>query len=518
MKTIKLFVLIIILFSVISQKSYSQNCNCLNGWSYRAPIVITNPNATVFSAFEVKDTINTLALVTAGKMKADGGDIRITDSLCNPIGYWVESGINTATTIIWYRILNLPASSYRTVYMYYGNSSATTLSSQFATFKFFEGFDGNTLQKFTQPCGTGTVAVSGGNANFSWASEKIIMSDTLFPLTEVYTAEMNVTASTGNWPVLSWVKNDANQRGYGILLQNSTNLVRIGKSGQSTNACQGQNFTVQSTITTSVGLWSTTWVATGDIRATFPGVAPMTTTDNEHPRDAGLRLCIGAISTGAGTLTVDWVRARRWAANPPTGLLNTGLEASAPLAPSGTTVSVLNSTTLKVDWVDNATNEDKYFIERSTNGGTNWSLRDSVNAGIETYTDNGLTQNTQYCYRVYGKNCVGVSANSPQACGTTSLTGLSNNNEIPKVFNLYQNYPNPFNPVTNIKFDIPKGSNVKITIYDALGRIVKEIVNSHLEAGAYSADWNASSYASGIYFYRIEAGDYVKEMKMVLVK
>jgi hypothetical protein len=72
--------------------------------------------------------------------------------------------------------------------------------------------------------------------------------------------------------------------------------------------------------------------------------------------------------------------------------------------------------------------------------------------------------------------------------------------------------------VTNIKFDIPKPSFVNITIYDVQGRQGTELVNRYMNAGSYSADWNASNYASGIYFYRIEAGDYKAEMKMVLIK
>nr|HMT13009.1 T9SS type A sorting domain-containing protein [Ignavibacteria bacterium] len=187
--------------------------------------------------------------------------------------------------------------------------------------------------------------------------------------------------------------------------------------------------------------------------------------------------------------------------------------------PAGPSVTVLGSASLRFNWIDSSSNEDKFMIERSTNGGTNWVIRDSVAAGVVQYTDNGLTQNTQYCYRVFAKNCMGASAPTTQVCGTTTFVGVSQTGaEIPKVFNLYQNYPNPFNPVTNIKFDIPRESFVKITIYDALGRIVRDIVNQNMQPGSYSIDWNASSNASGIYFYRIQAGDYVNEMKMVLVK
>ncbi|MCI0716843.1 MAG: PKD domain-containing protein, partial [Chlorobi bacterium] len=95
--------------------------------------------------------------------------------------------------------------------------------------------------------------------------------------------------------------------------------------------------------------------------------------------------------------------------------------------------------------------------------------------------------------------------------------------EVPAKFALYNNYPNPFNPVTKIKFDVPslsaaKGLLVKLIIYDILGRETAVLVNQNLKAGKYEADWDASDYPSGIYFYSISAGDYNETRKMVLVK
>ena len=107
---------------------------------------------------------------------------------------------------------------------------------------------------------------------------------------------------------------------------------------------------------------------------------------------------------------------------------------------------------------------------------------------------------------------------------TTAITGLSqNNSEIPAEFKLYNNYPNPFNPNTLISFDIPKASNVKLTIFNVLGEAVNTAVNEELTPGKYSFTWNASDMASGLYIYRLEAGGndgekFVKTFKMVLVK
>ena len=105
--------------------------------------------------------------------------------------------------------------------------------------------------------------------------------------------------------------------------------------------------------------------------------------------------------------------------------------------------------------------------------------------------------------------------------GDTS-SSLSNigiiNQETPSIFSLSQNYPNPFNPSTKIKFDIPKGSLVKLKVYDILGREVAVLVNEKLTAGIYEYDWNASALPSGVYFYRLEAGDFIETKRMVLVK
>jgi hypothetical protein len=92
------------------------------------------------------------------------------------------------------------------------------------------------------------------------------------------------------------------------------------------------------------------------------------------------------------------------------------------------------------------------------------------------------------------------------------------NSEISSRFSLSQNYPNPFNPVTNIKFDIPNASNVKLTVFDITGREIAELVNNQLEAGTYNVDFDASHLASGTYFYRIEAGDFKEVKKMLMVK
>jgi hypothetical protein len=100
-----------------------------------------------------------------------------------------------------------------------------------------------------------------------------------------------------------------------------------------------------------------------------------------------------------------------------------------------------------------------------------------------------------------------------------STVGINQiSSEVPEEYKLYQNYPNPFNPSTNIKFDISKTSEVKLSIYDITGREVSVLVNEKLLSGSYEFTFNSTGLSSGVYIYRIKAADFVQTRKMLLVK
>ena len=100
------------------------------------------------------------------------------------------------------------------------------------------------------------------------------------------------------------------------------------------------------------------------------------------------------------------------------------------------------------------------------------------------------------------------------------ITGLADpfSNQIPNTYELFQNYPNPFNPNTTIQFGLPEAANVKINLYNVLGQKVTTLVSENKLAGRYKVKWDASKFASGIYFYRLEAGKFVETKKMLLLK
>ncbi|MDO8549762.1 MAG: 5'-nucleotidase C-terminal domain-containing protein, partial [Ignavibacteria bacterium] len=95
---------------------------------------------------------------------------------------------------------------------------------------------------------------------------------------------------------------------------------------------------------------------------------------------------------------------------------------------------------------------------------------------------------------------------------------VENENPVPAKFELAQNYPNPFNPTTNFEFRIADFGMVSLRIYDILGNEVATIVNEQLPADNYKYKWDANGIASGVYFYKLQAGDFVETKKLVLMK
>jgi len=136
-----------------------------------------------------------------------------------------------------------------------------------------------------------------------------------------------------------------------------------------------------------------------------------------------------------------------------------------------------------------------------------------------------LADNSQYYWLVEALDSdgfiVGSNENNPNymVVGTLSIDGA----DIPEVFALHQNYPNPFNPITTLRYDLPENSYVNVIIYDMLGREVKTLVNTTQDAGFKSVIWDATNdygkpVSAGVYIYQIQAGEYLKTRKMVLLK
>jgi hypothetical protein len=89
---------------------------------------------------------------------------------------------------------------------------------------------------------------------------------------------------------------------------------------------------------------------------------------------------------------------------------------------------------------------------------------------------------------------------------------------VPLTYELCQNYPNPFNPTTSVTYRLPAASDVRLVVYDILGREVSVLVNERKNAGSYEVKFDAPGLSSGVYFYRLQAGDFVQTHKMLFVR
>lgn len=140
----------------------------------------------------------------------------------------------------------------------------------------------------------------------------------------------------------------------------------------------------------------------------------------------------------------------------------------------------------------------------TTNGGINWHL---AGWGLNMDRIRFLSDTLAYAvgFQVYKF--------------TTEPIGIKPvSNTVPEHFVLEQNTPNPFNPSTKIKFEIPKKTFAKLTVYDALGRETAFLVNEELNEGSYEINWNASTFPSGVYFYLLQTESFSESKKMILIK
>ena len=170
-----------------------------------------------------------------------------------------------------------------------------------------------------------------------------------------------------------------------------------------------------------------------------------------------------------------------------------------------------------IQWQDNSNNELGFKIARKEMGAPYFEIIDSVQSDVLTYREVGLEPDRIFIYKVCAYNEYGFSAYTNEVVVNTG-NEFNDGIFISNNFLLKENYPNPFNPVTNIVFSIEETSFTKLSIYNTLGEIVEVLVNSQLQPGIYSFQWDATGYNSGVYFYRLESGNFIETKRMILIK
>jgi hypothetical protein len=145
--------------------------------------------------------------------------------------------------------------------------------------------------------------------------------------------------------------------------------------------------------------------------------------------------------------------------------------------------------------------------------------------GTRQGTFTGMSQNKIFNI-VWVDTGKGIGINSPVKFDTvihyhgsqTEITSVSLGSSLPNQMELQQNYPNPFNASTKISFSIQLRCHVSLKIYDLLGREVAMLVDQRKEPGSYSVEWNAKNFSSGVYLYRLQAGDFMKTKTLIMLK
>jgi hypothetical protein len=146
---------------------------------------------------------------------------------------------------------------------------------------------------------------------------------------------------------------------------------------------------------------------------------------------------------------------------------------------------------------------------------------EETNASPLIFYDETVELNHNYTYRIATLSGSGDSShygNEATAYVPDVLTSVKTERELPSEFSLEQNYPNPYNPVTKIKYSLPNESFVTLKIYNLIGEELFTLVNEDKAIGNYEIEFNAKALPSGIYFYQLQGGNFVKTKKMVLMK
>jgi len=167
---------------------------------------------------------------------------------------------------------------------------------------------------------------------------------------------------------------------------------------------------------------------------------------------------------------------------------------------------------IRVKYIDvsrDSSNPGAPIVLRSTNTSYSWYVSNKkfpvFQIGYYSGSFNGIPQPTTKSVIYYPNN---------PTIGIVQLSSI-----IPDQFNLMQNYPNPFNPQTKIRFDVPSASsNLRLVVFDELGREIAVLVNQNLSPGSYEVKWDATNLSAGVYYYRLFTENFTETKKMLLIK
>ena len=195
---------------------------------------------------------------------------------------------------------------------------------------------------------------------------------------------------------------------------------------------------------------------------------------------------------------------------------------------AGTANGIFFSTDNGSSWISKSTGlASLYIYDLAVSGstliaGTGYGVYISTNNGNTWVEKNQGFTNVPIAYSVAASNGYVFAGTDGQYVFRRTVSEIISiikiSNSIPYLYTLEQNYPNPFNSMTSIKYEIPEGGLVKLSVYDMLGREAAMLVNEQQGAGSYRVSFDASGLNSGVYFYRLSAGNFTTSKKLTVIK
>jgi len=185
-------------------------------------------------------------------------------------------------------------------------------------------------------------------------------------------------------------------------------------------------------------------------------------------------------------------------------------------APSNLTGTEGETGILNLTWTDNSSTETGFYLERKDGDGSSFIIHKILGPNLISFSDSNLTPGQYYAYRL--KAFTGIVESNYSNEFEIVIVSINSEIGIPNKFELFQNYPNPFNPSTQISYQLPENSFVNLVVYNIIGQKVAELVNQEKTSGKYSVKFDASNLPSGVYIYKLQAGEFSSVKKMLLTK
>lgn len=188
-----------------------------------------------------------------------------------------------------------------------------------------------------------------------------------------------------------------------------------------------------------------------------------------------------------------------------------------PESPTNLNISQINSTSVKLEWKNNNTEDDSIIIQRKLNSG-DFKDFSKVSGSVSEYIDSAASPGNSYYYRLKIIKKDSTIMESYPIMLNVIETAVKNNELHPYKFELFDNYPNPFNPSTAIQFMLASQEKVTLRIFNILGQQVAVLINRQMSAGLHSVNFEPVNLPSGVYIYRLKAGSYISGKKMLYLK